>query len=162
MRISDWSSDVCSSDLPVEHAAFGFVALAAIGRRRWPEAVEHAPPPRPLARGRLLAAADLLRILALLARRSTLCRWHFALGSLGWFREADLARQPAPIGEGARVLIRVAAVIRRPILRPLAPQRAGELATIGKVLAARSAERRVGKEGVRQCRTRGWTYHIKK
>src|SRR3546814_2740003 len=64
---------------PVEHAAFGFVALAAIGRRRWPEAVEHAPPPRPLARGRLLAAADLLRILALLARRSTLCRWHFAL-----------------------------------------------------------------------------------
>src|SRR3546814_2125480 len=84
----------------------------------------------------LLAAADLLRILALLARRSTLCRWHFALGSLGWFREADLARQPAPIGEGARVLIRVAAVIRRHILRPLAPQRAGELAIIGKVIAA--------------------------
>src|SRR3546814_1581650 len=83
MRISDWSSDVCSSDLPVEHAAFGFVALAAIGRRRWPEAVEHAPPPRPLARGRLLAAADLFRILALLGRRSTLCRWHFALGPLG-------------------------------------------------------------------------------
>src|SRR3546814_6910623 len=87
MRISDWSSDVCSSDLrschpldsagviavlgavsaaidglstcrrplsrqlqPVEHAAFGFVALAAIGRRRWPEAVEHAPPPRQIGR----------------------------------------------------------------------------------------------------------------
>src|SRR3546814_10654784 len=80
--------------------------------------------------------SDLCRILALLARRSTLCRWHFALGSLGWFREADLARQPAPIGEGARVLIRVAAVIRRHILRPLAPQRAGELAIIGKVIAA--------------------------
>src|SRR3546814_15947886 len=25
---------------PVEHAAFGFVALTAIGLRRWPEAVE--------------------------------------------------------------------------------------------------------------------------
>src|SRR3546814_18373634 len=28
---------------PVEHAAFGFVALAATGRRRWPAAVEHSP-----------------------------------------------------------------------------------------------------------------------
>src|SRR3546814_12055267 len=79
------------------------------------------------------------------------------------------ARQPAPIGEGARVLIRVAAVIRRHILRPLAPQRAGELAIIGKVIAAimelhavaRSEERRVGKECVSTCRSRWSPYHQK-
>src|SRR3546814_11837726 len=90
---------------PVEHAAFGFVALAAIGRRRWPEAVEHAPPTRPLPRGRLLAAAVLLRILALLARRTTLSPWPSTIGSPGLFRQAVLPRHTVPTVTGARVLL---------------------------------------------------------
>src|SRR3546814_14345347 len=32
MRISDWSSDVCSSDLPIEYQAHLFDALMAAGR----------------------------------------------------------------------------------------------------------------------------------
>src|SRR3546814_20745680 len=112
MRISDWSSDVCSSDLPLP---------------------------------------------------------------LGRIRQADLARQPAPIGEVTNlgVAVPIHRIIRRHILRPLARQGADKLALIGEVVAPvmelhpvtvsrqadRSEERRVGKECVSPCRSRWSPYH---
>src|SRR3546814_11176671 len=74
MRISDWSSDVCSSDL--HRRAF-----------------------RP-------------------------------------FRQSDLARQSAPVGESTNLRIPVAAIVGRHILRPLARQRADKPAIVAEVVAA--------------------------
>src|SRR3546814_3880256 len=97
MRISDWSSDVCSSDL-----------------RRWvlrrgPEAVEHAPLRLPLGRGLRLASAAVAGI----ANRAWIFA-HLAHGSRARakdlhrrafrpFRQSDLARQSAPVGESTNL-----------------------------------------------------------
>src|SRR3546814_352493 len=129
MRISDWSSDVCSSDL-----------------RRWvlrrgPEAVEHAPLRLPLGRGLRLASAAVAGI----ANRAWIFA-HLAHGSRARakdlhrrafrpFRQSDLARQSAPVGESTNLRVAVAGIIRRHILRPLARERAGELALVGEVVA---------------------------
>src|SRR3546814_2125857 len=51
------------------------------------------------------------------------------------FRQSDLARQSAPVGESTNLRVAVAGIIRRHILRPLARERAGELALVGEVVA---------------------------
>src|SRR3546814_821372 len=145
MRISDWSSDVCSSDLralralqrrgrqlqPVEHAALGgrLLALACRRRfRRWalrgrPEAVEHASTRLPLGRGLSRASAAVAGI----ANRAWIFA-HLAHGSRARakdlhrrafrpFRQSDLARQSAPVGESTNLRIPVAAIVGRHILR---------------------------------------------
>src|SRR3546814_3116688 len=59
MRISDWSSDVCSSDLsePVEQPAFAI----GVAQRRWCSLVQYGKiiPHQNLARQRLVALAIL-------------------------------------------------------------------------------------------------------
>src|SRR3546814_3308563 len=89
MRISDWSSDVCSSDLIFAHLAHGSRARAKDLHRR----------------------------------------------AFRPFRQSDLARQSAPVGESTNLRVAVAGIIRRHILRPLARERAGELALVGEVVA---------------------------
>src|SRR3546814_5040993 len=44
-------------------------------------------------------------------------------------------RQSAPVGESTNLRVAVAGIIRRHILRPLARERAGELALVGEVVA---------------------------
>src|SRR3546814_19178718 len=105
MRISDWSSDVCSSDL--RH-----------GKRRTPDA-STAPPSAPI-----IAAAP-------------------------------LERQPCPRS--------VAGDARR--RQRAAPRNAGTIRRAGATRRERNnrtEERRVGKEGVRTCRSRWSTKHYKK
>src|SRR3546814_18164746 len=52
------------------------------------------------------------------------------------FRQSDLARQSAPVGESTNLRIPVAAIVGRHILRPLARQRADKLAIVAEVVAA--------------------------
>src|SRR3546814_14786158 len=105
MRISDWSSDVCSSDLP----------YATI----------------------ICAGSDGENAQRQLDRIAT-----------GWRlkRVAD------------RVIVNTAAQTPEAILAPksIAPDRLAEARDLG---AARSEERRVGKECVSTCRARGSPYH---
>jgi hypothetical protein len=56
-------------------------------------------------------------------------------GLAGRIRQADLARQSAPIGEGPRLGIAIPAIVGRHILRSLARQRADKPALIGEVIA---------------------------
>src|SRR3546814_7572006 len=103
MRISDWSSDVCSSDL-------ASAAVAGIANRAWIFA--H------LAHGSRARAKDLHR------------------RAFRPFRQSDLARQSAPVGESTNLRIPVAAIVGRHILRPLARQRADKPAIVAEVVAA--------------------------
>src|SRR3546814_4220703 len=118
MRISDWSSDVCSSDL------------------------EHASPRLPLGPGLSRASAAVAGI----ANRAWIFA-HLAHGSRARakdlhrrafrpFRQSDLARQSAPVGESTNLRIPVAAIVGRHILRPLARQRADKPAIVAEVVAA--------------------------
>src|SRR3546814_10620521 len=84
MRISYWSSDLCSSDL----------------------------------HGSRARAKDLHR------------------RAFRPFRQSDLARQSAPVGESTNLRIPVAAIVGRHILRPLARQRADKPAIVAEVVAA--------------------------
>src|SRR3546814_1173397 len=97
MRISDWSSDVCSSDLARGNRAWIFAHLAHGSRAR---------------------AKDLHR------------------RAFRPFRQSDLARQSAPVGESTNLRIPVAAIVGRHILRPLARQRADKPAIVAEVVAA--------------------------
>src|SRR3546814_4915889 len=128
---------------PVEHAALGFLALdtprrGSLDRLRL-ESVEHAPPRLTLTRGLrlLIAAADRPWILTHFARISTARRKDLDPLPPGRIRQADLARQPAPIGEVTNLGVAVPThrTIRRPILQPLARQGADKLALIGEVVA---------------------------
>src|SRR3546814_16282764 len=103
MRISDWSSDVCSSDLPLRNMAYQSVTMFRATRRlafRGPADMRRAMTERPPS------ATDVLIVGAGIA--------------------------------GAR------------LAAALAPSR------------RRSAERRVGKEGVRTGRSRWSPFHLKK
>src|SRR3546814_16787502 len=106
MRISDWSSDVCSSDLNPEQA---FVAQRRIGLL----------PKRPDLFPHRIADHD------------------------GLFKRGR--GQPLHIGIGGGDHVHLARQ------QPVDPAPHG-------VLLMRSAERRVGKEGVSTCRARWWAY----
>src|SRR3546814_2721967 len=101
------------------------------------ESAEHPPPRLTLTRGLrlLIAAADRPWILTHFARISTARRQDLDPLPLGRIRQADLARQPAPIGEVTNlgVAVPIHRIIRRHILRPLARQGADKLALIGEV-----------------------------
>src|SRR3546814_12643083 len=103
MRISDWSSDVCSSDLRLDRQSHGVSALSADLHRHHPR----------VPGGRLLP-----RLSA---------------------PETDLRRGRS--------------------LRPARAKPRHQDETLG---CDRSEERRVGKEGVRTCRSRWSPYHYKK
>src|SRR3546814_16072997 len=123
MRISDWSSDVCSSDLGARRRA-GTTAVA-----------HHAP-------GRIGVGQCLARRRA--ARR---------------LRGAPRARSRAVLGLSRRAA--ATAFRRRPAERGQDDHR--HVARSGDAReAARSEERRVGKECVSTCRSRGAPNHEKK
>src|SRR3546814_4857372 len=107
MRISDWSSDVCSSDLQDPFVDHGLgIAVLSFFEEFEPELLEVA-------------------------------------------RETG-GQEPLPL------ILRLEAVGRA--LRPVEPQR---LAKLGIGFGERSEARRVGKEGVITCGSRGSPYHKK-
>src|SRR3546814_16831340 len=103
MRISDWSSDVCSSDLPRE------ALLADILVKKY---ADHLP---------LYRQAQMLARQGVTIDRATLAGW---------------------VGRAAGYL------------KPIVDRQKAEL-----LKSARSEERRVGKECVRTCRSRGLPCH---
>src|SRR3546814_12083171 len=130
MRISDWSSDVCSSDLVVQ----GLLALGEGGHQEadaQDQAAEHhaeiAPETAPEAAA-LAIAADHLDADRHLARRGL-------------------------VGEGIEPAVVAGGEQQR---RQLYGQLDGDRAA---AVEARSEERRVGKECVSKCRSRWAPYH---
>src|SRR3546814_15237889 len=130
MRISDWSSDVCSSDLR-RGLAFGIERYDAIGARIADRIAEDGRTvgPRIGARqqfGHAVAVEDVI-----------------AKHERGWFAVHKVSADRIGLGKPAR--LRLNGVM----------QRHAPLAAVAK----RSAERRVGKECVSTCRSRWSPYH---
>src|SRR3546814_2948149 len=118
MRISDWSSDVCSSDLTCVacHGANGKVALPGI-------------PDFTSAQGPLARKTDAQLTESILNGLQT---------------PGAAMAMPAQGGNPAVTESAAAALARY---------------LHAQFYGGRSAERRVGKGGVRTCRSRGWPYH---
>src|SRR3546814_12340290 len=130
MRISDWSSDVCSSDL-IDEIADDDVAGLAAKERRWLK-LQHSD-----EQGRAQLAAD-----------------------------AWCAAFVAPKSIGAAEI--TTTFVRQAAERPSSSLDASKVDTVVRLIQqyrflhfhlARSEERRVGKECVRTCRSRGSPYH---
>src|SRR3546814_15680819 len=135
MRISDWSSDVCSPDLACADSATSTAAPAVPTRRArdgpdWRAAVncsDHAH----------VRDADVLVAAVLLVVRDT---------------DMWISKETRAVRLGGRACRRttIEAMHRVPPLRCCVP------------VSQRSEERRVGKECVRTCRYRWSQYHYKK
>src|SRR3546814_13732641 len=110
MRISDWSSDVCSSDLPASR----------VGERSLRPCRRKPPPP-------------------------SCRRWRCRYGPR--LKHAPLITHPADMAVRGR----------SGLFAPAPPYRTGQ-----RPPSTRSEERRLGKEGVRTCRSRGAPSHQKK
>src|SRR3546814_9994555 len=133
MRIGDWTSDVCSSDLPAFAITFSVVGLLAGARadlynRRW-----------------VIYAGVTIWSIATAACGFAYSFWHLLLARVG-------------VGAGEATLNPCATSMitdlfpRERLTTALAVYAMGS--TVG-----RSEERRVGKECVRKCRSRWSPYH---
>src|SRR3546814_14158383 len=132
MRISDWSSDVCSSDLA------GFASLEEAA-----DAISAYNPHRPRPKDLSGLAKNL--------RQHEAGRWHWHWDPAfvqGKFGSPDETR--APVVEPDRL---ARAVDRLEVPTLPVRGRSSDLLSEGRA-RERTAERRVGKEGVRKCRTR--------
>src|SRR3546814_12401974 len=141
MRISDWSSDVCSSDLPL-----GAALVAALV-----DAVLVVGPHAGLVDD-VVAGGD------------------HALAPLAVLDASDLLVErlvpPDPLADGG---IRVVEAVVDALAHPLVPEGGPKVAAVDgagvgqrllpPVGAARSEERRGGNEGGRTCRSRWLPYH---
>src|SRR3546814_19177175 len=146
MRISDWSSDVCSSDLadPAVHIGTIAAEITLESERREPSVVKAAVgfPAQPKV-GRLRIAR------ALYFSRATVPSGegpHYHHIGIYAYRRTALARF---VGLPPGVLE------RRERLAQLRALEAGMRIDVALVDTVSSEERRVGKEGVRTCRSRG-------
>src|SRR3546814_20047309 len=137
MRISDWSSDVCSSDL----FQAGLVVGPAIGGVLVGSAGKHVA---------YLTAA----VFAIAASMA-----------VAWLRVTEpprqLQRAPifASIAEGARFVLGHQILLGALALDMFAVLFGGAISLAPAFIKERSEARRLGKEGVSPCRSRGAPYH---
>src|SRR3546814_20381642 len=132
MRISDWSSDVCSSDLKEAKAAASVLGQALDLLRAGKPA--RLTEPKDIEEERILKQAQLLTVKPVLY----VCNVEEAHAATGNAHSAAVFARAE--SEGAQAVI-VSAAIER------------------ELVGMRSEERRVGKEGVSKCGYRWWPSH---
>src|SRR3546814_11161811 len=132
MRISDWSSDVCSSDLRVV-AGLGEVQRILMVER---DDLEHT-------RDRVAQIAHTQSHLGLLLTDQ--------VATIDFYDEPSVQMPPALLLRVARSLETGADLVEAGLV--------GYEADPEESAGLRSEERRVGKEGVSTCRSRGSPYH---
>src|SRR3546814_3977754 len=165
MRISDWSSDVCSSDLGdpfvlIEGMTIAGIAVGATKgyiycRSEYPDAIRVTPAAIEIARdagclgAKVCGSAYDFDLEVRMGAGAYVCGEDTALlESLDGQRGVVRAKPPLPAPKGL-------------FGRPTVINNLISLASVPDNLSERSEERRLGKECVGTCSSRGSPYHLK-